>query len=102
MHTKTVFIKIKDFEAFLKDVYKNFKLRICEMLERHGIIKISACFVADFIKTGINCADKTTTLHIQCRNELVDNGTDLMEWYANTMVKTVSEKLDEFEITESD
>lgn len=86
-----------DIEAFLNDSFPISTTQIKKIVLEYSIIKVGACFIADFIKNS-----EQTKLYIFCEYETIDldiiENEALLAWFQKNIIKKVLKRMEEFEV----
>nr|CAH7716809.1 unnamed protein product [Callosobruchus chinensis] len=77
-------INVKDPILFLEKAFRSFSVHIRKQL-KHSVIKVNVVFAGVFIKPQ---NAETSIKHSVTKNEIIDNNTNLKEWYKRVGVST--------------
>lgn len=88
-------LKHKDLGQFLTDSQILFSNRIKKMLKTMNTLKVNCCFCGEFLKQGID-QDKTDFKYFNTANAIIDEGTDISDWFQNNIEDKINNKLSEF------
>ncbi|XP_018576220.1 uncharacterized protein LOC108914811 [Anoplophora glabripennis] len=82
---------------FLKDSFFLFKPRILNELKKDPTVKVNAVLCCEFIKESVD-EDKQVRQfkYFNTKNNLIDLGTDLWQWYRDNISDKIMNKLTEF------
>lgn len=87
-----------DILSFLNDSGVIFINKIDDLLSEFHIIKVNACFKAEFIKTTPSGDEIKEILYIQTISEKIDIDTDVTMWYTINIINHILVKCEDFEI----
>lgn len=85
-----------DIKVYLKDIFPIFVSEITKIVNTSFIIKVGACFIAEFKKN-----EEKMKLHVYCEYEIIDIDTvendNLSIWFQDNIVDKVLKRVEEFE-----
>ncbi|KAK5637831.1 hypothetical protein RI129_000172 [Pyrocoelia pectoralis] len=85
-------LNIKDPLKFLKNAYNSFSRKIKSMLQQ-SMLKVNLVLACHFIQPQNLEIDLKT---FATKNEIIDVGTDLKQWYETNVFNKIQTKLEEF------
>lgn len=80
--------------CFLADAQKIYEKEMKTILEDYPIVKVGACFIAQFMKNE----NEHSNVYIQCVGDIIDSATDLKLWYTEHIIEKCQKKMESFEI----
>nr|CAH7768782.1 unnamed protein product [Callosobruchus chinensis] len=86
-------INVKDLILFLEKAFRSFSVHIRKQL-KHSVIKVNVVFAGVFIKPQ---NAETSIKHFVTKNEIIDNNTNLKEWYKRYVNDKILVKFEEFQ-----
>lgn len=90
-----------DIREFFNEAYLHFSSRINSILDEYYIIKVSACFVANFEKVTLTQEGEqkeTQKMYLNTCVEMIDFESDLHTFYNDYIVSPVNVRIDEVAI----
>lgn len=88
-----------DIREFLEDAFSHIQTQISKLIEIHTLVKVNAVFKAVFSKLLVNSDEgekvEQQTIYIHSRNTIIDFETDLSEYYQDSIVTHILDKVDD-------
>jgi len=85
-------VNIKEPTVFLNKAFKCFSIKIKKDVQK-SMLKVNVTFSANFIKPQTGEIDLKT---FNTKNQVIDTGTDLKQWYNENVSSKILTKLEEF------
>lgn len=85
----------KDIVHFLNNAFFLFKSRIRNILKTYQMIKVNVKFCGEFVKFSSG-REISELKYFNTKNEMIDNGTSLVDWYQEFVKDKILTKLQEF------
>jgi hypothetical protein len=90
-------LEIKEPALFLKKSFRSFSYQIRKQLKL-SLLKVNVVFFGMFIKPQ---NAETSIKHFSTKSAIIDNNTNLKDWYKTNVIDTVLVKLEEFQERDS-
>ncbi|KAJ8962155.1 hypothetical protein NQ318_018112 [Aromia moschata] len=88
-------LKHKDIQQFFNDSFYLFKSRIINAIKKIHMLKVNTCFCAEFIRKSGD-TDIIEKKYFNTKNKVIDEGTDLKNWFEVNVKDCILNDLSEF------
>ncbi|CAH1959928.1 unnamed protein product [Acanthoscelides obtectus] len=97
IHTGVIInLKHVDIHDFFLDAFNLFEHQIQNKLSVMSMLKVNGTFCGEFIKSS-NGTDINDFKYFNTRNAIIDQSTNLQQWYKDNIVDKILNKLSEFQ-----